>query len=130
MALAQTAGPSTAYSGLEHLLKYYRTRIFDSDLNLPRPWQTADLAEHYVDQVRSLSCAPDMCQWHASMCVQRTGCSGWVDCTRVPSGGESRLRMGHLQLQEPVLPRSCFLSWCFVHFAVTKSWQDNHALGV
>lgn len=57
LALGATAGPSTAWSGLEHLLKYYRTRIFDSDIGLPRPWQFTDLSQHYVDQVRT-NCSP------------------------------------------------------------------------
>jgi hypothetical protein len=51
MALGQTAGRSTHWSGLDHLLKMYRTRAFDSELEAPRPWQFADLAEHYVNQV-------------------------------------------------------------------------------
>lgn len=53
MALGCTAGASTAWSGLEHLLKHYRNRIFDEKFGLPRPWQFADLADHYVDQVRT-----------------------------------------------------------------------------
>lgn len=50
LALGQTAGASTAWSGLEHLLRFYRTRVFDANVGLPRPWQFADLSEHYVNQ--------------------------------------------------------------------------------
>lgn len=55
MALGQTAGRSTNWSGLDHLLKMYRTRAYDSALEAPRPWNFADLAEHYVNQVCSLA---------------------------------------------------------------------------
>ena len=50
LALGQTAGESTAWSGLEHLLRFYRARIFDAHVGLPWPWQFADLSEHYVNQ--------------------------------------------------------------------------------
>ncbi|CAL8462796.1 g2329 [Coccomyxa elongata] len=57
LALGQTAGASTAWSGLEHLLRFYRTRVFDANVGLPRPWQFADLSEHYVNQALPLAIA-------------------------------------------------------------------------
>lgn len=50
MALASTASAATAWTGLDHLLKFYRTQVFDAALGLPRPWQYADLAQYCVIQ--------------------------------------------------------------------------------
>ena len=52
VALARTASGATNWAGLDHLLKFYRTQVFEPGLGLPRPWQFADMAQHFVVQAR------------------------------------------------------------------------------
>ena len=51
MALGQVAGQSPEATGLDHLLRFCQSRLFDAALGLPAAWHFADLAEHYLNQV-------------------------------------------------------------------------------
>ena len=51
MALGQVAGQSPESTGLDHLLRFCQSRLFDASLGMPAAWQFADLAEHYLNQV-------------------------------------------------------------------------------
>ncbi len=51
MALGQVAGQSPEATGLDHLLRFCQSRLFDASLGMPAAWQFADLAEHYLNQV-------------------------------------------------------------------------------
>ena len=52
MALGQVAMQSPEATGLDHLLRFCQSRLFDASLGMPAAWQFADLAEHYLTQVR------------------------------------------------------------------------------
>ena len=58
MALGQVAGQSPEATGLDHLLRFCQSRLFDASLGMPAAWQFADLAEHYLNQVCMISQAP------------------------------------------------------------------------
>ncbi|KAK9118442.1 hypothetical protein Scep_016535 [Stephania cephalantha] len=47
-ALAHTASEDTDYAGLRHLLKFYKSRRFDSNIGLPRPNDFHDFSEYFV----------------------------------------------------------------------------------
>ena len=54
MALGHVAGQSPDATGLDHLLRFCQSRLFDATLGMPASWQFADLAEHYLNQVSHL----------------------------------------------------------------------------
>ena len=55
VALGSTAGETTGWTGLDHLIRFYRSQTFDPATQLPRPRQLSDLAEYIVDQVSNFS---------------------------------------------------------------------------
>ncbi|KHN15152.1 Transcription initiation factor TFIID subunit 2 [Glycine soja] len=47
-ALANSASEETDFSGLLHLVKFYKSRRFDPDIGLPKPNDFQDFAEYFV----------------------------------------------------------------------------------
>ncbi|KAH1118114.1 hypothetical protein AAZX31_17G117900 [Glycine max] len=47
-ALANSASEETDFSGLLHLMKFYKSRRFDTDIGLPKPNDFHDFAEYFV----------------------------------------------------------------------------------
>ncbi|KAL2338293.1 hypothetical protein Fmac_012739 [Flemingia macrophylla] len=47
-ALANSASEETDFSGLLHLVKFYKSRRFDPDIGLPKPNEFHDFAEYFV----------------------------------------------------------------------------------
>ncbi|XP_047173157.1 transcription initiation factor TFIID subunit 2 isoform X1 [Vigna umbellata] len=47
-ALANSASEETDFSGLLHLVKFYKSRRFDPDIGLPKPNDFHDFAEYFV----------------------------------------------------------------------------------
>lgn len=47
-ALANTASEETDFAGLQHLIKFYKSRRFDANIGLPRPNDFHDFAEYFV----------------------------------------------------------------------------------
>ncbi|XP_057719844.1 transcription initiation factor TFIID subunit 2 [Arachis stenosperma] len=47
-ALASSASEETDFAGLLHLIKFYKSRRFDSDIGLPKPNDFHDFAEYFV----------------------------------------------------------------------------------
>lgn len=47
-ALAKTATEETDWAGLMHLIKFYKSRRFDPDIELPRPNDYHDFSEYFV----------------------------------------------------------------------------------
>lgn len=50
-ALANSASKETDFSGLLHLVKFYKSRRFDPDIGLPKPNDFHDFAEYFVLEV-------------------------------------------------------------------------------
>ncbi|ESQ27774.1 hypothetical protein EUTSA_v10018013mg [Eutrema salsugineum] len=47
-ALAKTASEETDWAGLQHLIKFYKSRRFDADIGLPKPNDFRDFPEYFV----------------------------------------------------------------------------------
>ncbi|KAM7267801.1 hypothetical protein ACFE04_009967 [Oxalis oulophora] len=47
-AMANTASEENDWAGLHHLMKFYKSRRFDADINLPKPNDFQDFAEYFV----------------------------------------------------------------------------------
>lgn len=50
-ALANLASKETDFSGLLHLVKFYKSQRFDPDIGLPKPNDFHDFAEYFVLEV-------------------------------------------------------------------------------
>lgn len=50
-ALAHTASEDTDWAGLLHLIKFYKSRRFDTDIGLPKPNDFHDVPEYFVLEV-------------------------------------------------------------------------------
>ncbi|XP_022738715.1 transcription initiation factor TFIID subunit 2 isoform X2 [Durio zibethinus] len=47
-ALASTSSEETDFTGLQHLVKFYKSRRFDADIGLPKPNDFRDFPEYFV----------------------------------------------------------------------------------
>ncbi|EOA34769.1 hypothetical protein CARUB_v10022342mg [Capsella rubella] len=47
-ALAKTASEETDWAGLQHLIKFYKSRRFDAEIGLPKPNDFRDFPEYFV----------------------------------------------------------------------------------
>lgn len=56
-ALAKTASEETDWAGLSHLIKFYKSRRFDSNIGLPKPNDFHDFQEYFVLEVIPLAIA-------------------------------------------------------------------------
>ncbi|KAB2072837.1 hypothetical protein ES319_A07G044500v1 [Gossypium barbadense] len=48
LALASTSSEETDMAGLQHLVKFYKSRRFDTDIGLPKPNDFSDFPEYFV----------------------------------------------------------------------------------
>lgn len=51
LALASTSSEETDMAGLQHLVKFYKSRRFDTDIGLPKPNDFSDFPEYFVLEV-------------------------------------------------------------------------------
>jgi transcription initiation factor TFIID subunit 2 len=50
-ALAKTASEESDWAGLQHLIKFYKSRRFDAEIGLPKPNDFRDFPEYFVLEV-------------------------------------------------------------------------------